>query len=71
MSTSANVAARSAISSLDSAGCPMAVVASTVKITAIICCSRYNAAICSTVGARSPPVLKYAEDAASSSSSIE
>jgi hypothetical protein len=43
----------SAISSLDSAGCPVAVDASTVKTTAAMRSDRYSPAICSSVGERS------------------
>ena len=53
ISTSGYAAAESAISSDDSAGCPVAVPASTVNTTAAIDSDRYMSAICGSVGVRS------------------
>jgi len=61
----------SAISSLDSAGFPVKVPASTVNTTAAIRRDRYRAATCSSVGERSWSALKYLAEALSSSSSRE
>ena len=71
ISTSEYSAAESAISSLDSAGCPVAVDASTVNTTAAMFSDRYRSAIAARDGVRSWPALKYAAEASISSSSRE
>ena len=71
ISTSACLAASSAISALEIGGWPVAVDASTVKTTAAMFSDRYMSAICASVGVRSWSALKYLALASISSWSSE